>query len=66
MGRDDHIHQEALALWRELFREPPPPKVAGAALLDLIMKRMPDAAYERLRSPHLRPTNIHMPKRAGA
>jgi hypothetical protein len=64
MGREDRIYQEAVALWRELFREPPPARLDGAALLDLITRRLPETAYERLRSPHLRPTNIAMPKRA--
>jgi hypothetical protein len=64
MGRDDRILQEARALWRELFREPPPNSADGPALLDLITRRLPEAAYERIRSPHLRPANIAMPKRA--
>jgi hypothetical protein len=60
MGRDDHIYQEAAALWRELFVEPPP-QADGSTLLGLIMSRMPDTGYERLRSAHLRAANIHMP-----
>lgn len=64
MGRDDKIYQEALALWRELFREPPPAQVDGRALLALITRRLPEGGYERLKSPHLRPTHISMPKRA--
>ena len=64
MGREDRIYQEASALWRELFHEPPPAKADGQALLALIMRRMPDAAYRRLKSPHLRPGTITMPKQA--
>jgi hypothetical protein len=64
MGREDRIYQEACALWRELFREPPPAKADGQALLDLILRRMPERAHERLKSPHLRPATITMPRRA--
>ena len=66
MGREDRIQEEAAALWRELFREPPPDRADGPAMLDLIMKRMPDTGYDRIRTPHLRPTNITMPNRAQA
>ena len=62
MGRDDRIYQEAAALWRELFRDPPP-KANGEALLDLILKRLPDARYDRMRG--LRPSiDVVLPKRA--
>lgn len=62
MGRDDRIYQEAAALWGELFREPPP-QADGTAMLDLIMKRMPETRYDRLRT--LRPsTDVVMPRRA--
>ncbi len=65
MGREDKIYQEAAALWRELFREPPPAKADGRALLDLIMRRMPGSDYERLKTPHLRPGgNVTMPRQA--
>jgi hypothetical protein len=64
MGREDRIYQEAAALWRELFREAPPAKADAQALLSLIMRRMPEAAYERLKTPHLRPGAITMPRRA--
>jgi hypothetical protein len=62
MGREDRIYQEAAALWGELFREPPP-KADGQAILDLILKRMPDARYNRLRG--VRPSaDVVLPKRA--
>jgi hypothetical protein len=64
MGREDRIYQEAAALWRELFGEAPPPKADGGKLLELMTKRLPEAAYDRLKTPHLRPSNISMPKRA--
>jgi hypothetical protein len=63
MRRDDKIYQEAAALWRELFRDPPPAKADGPTLLELIMQRLPNTRYERLRT--LRPsTGVVMPKRA--
>ena len=60
--RDEHIYQEAAALWRALFHEPPPVQASGTALLDIIARRAPIATYESLRSPHLRPANITRPK----
>lgn len=63
MGRNDQVYQEAAALWRQLYGEPPPAAVDGQGMLDLIMKSLPEARYDRLRTPHLRPTNISMPKR---
>ena len=63
MRRDDRIYQEAAALWRQLYGEPPP-KADGRKLLDLIMKALPEANYDRLRTPHLRADNITLPKRA--
>ena len=62
MGRDERIYQEAAALWRELFRDPPP-KMDGRKLMALIMQRMPDTRYERLGG--LRPSEgVVMPKQA--
>lgn len=62
MGREDRIYLEAAALWRELFADPPPEGASGEALLDIITRRMPDARYDRLKTPHLRPANIAMPR----
>jgi hypothetical protein len=56
------IYEEASALWHELFGEPPPIRADGATLLDVIMKSLPERTYERLASPHLRPTQIRGPK----
>ena len=64
MARDDRIYQEAAALWRQLYGEPPPAMADGRKMLDQIMKALPEAKYDRLRTPHLRPTNISVPKRA--
>lgn len=61
-GRDDRIYLEAAALWRELFREPPPIRADGATILDVIMKSLPEKPYDRLASPHLRPSQIARPR----
>ncbi len=63
-GRDDKIYEEAAALWRALHGEPPPPGADGAMVLDLLLAELPDAGYERLANPHLRPADIVFPKRA--
>ncbi len=55
--RDQRIYEEAAALWRELFDEPPP-TADGSLMLDIIMRRVCDPAYVRLRSPYLRPSTI--------
>jgi|GEM_PF-728077 len=55
--RDQRIYEEAAALWRELFNEPPPCS-DGSRMLDLIMSRVCDPSYVRLRSPYLRPSTI--------
>jgi hypothetical protein len=60
MGRDERIQEEAAALWRELFGEPPPIAADGGMMLDVIMRSLPEAGYQRLQSPHLR-DNVVMP-----
>ncbi|HEY8573683.1 hypothetical protein [Phenylobacterium sp.] len=59
--REDRIYEEASALWRELFNEPPPIRADGAMMLDVIMKSLPEKGYERLASPYLRPSTIAGP-----
>jgi len=59
--RDQRIEQEAGALWRELFGEPPPIRADGPTLLDVIMRSLPERGYDRLTSPHLRPSQIKGP-----
>ena len=59
--RDDHIYEEAAALWQALFQDPPPAGVNGTTLLDIISRKAPVATYERLNSPHLRPSTITGP-----
>ena len=64
-GRENQIYQEAAALWRELYGEPPPAQASGDMLLDAITRGLPLKDYERLKSPFLRPSNIHNPLDAG-
>jgi hypothetical protein len=61
-GRDERIHEEAAALWRELFGEPPPVRADGAVMLQIIMRRLPEKRYERMASPYLRPSQISQPR----
>ncbi|WP_297692293.1 hypothetical protein [Phenylobacterium sp.] len=61
-GREDRIYDEAAALWRELFGEPPPIRADAGMMLDVIMKSLPEKPYERLASPHLRPSQIAGPR----
>jgi len=59
--REDRIFEEASALWRELYGERPPIDADGGTLLDVIMRGLPERGYERLASPHLRPSQIRGP-----
>jgi hypothetical protein len=61
-GRDQRIYEEAAALWRELFGEPPPIRADGETMLDVIMRSLPERRYERMASPHLRPSQISQPR----
>lgn len=61
-NRDQQIYEEAVALWRELFGEAPPSRADGHAILEAIMKDLPERPYQRLASPHLRPSQIRGPK----
>lgn len=65
-GRDERIQEEAAALWRELFGEPPPIRADGGTLLDIITKSLPERDYDRLASPYLRPSQIARPKQQQA
>jgi len=60
--REQKIQDEAAALWRELYGEPPPIRADGGTLLDVIMRSLPERGYERLASPHLRPSQIDGPR----
>lgn len=57
-AREQRIHDEAAALWRELYGEPPPIRADGSAMLEAIMRSLPDVDYNRLRSPHLRASSL--------
>jgi hypothetical protein len=64
-SREQRIYEEAAALWREIFDEPPPPRVGGTAMLEIITRSLGDISYNRMRSPHLRPSTIvgpHQPR----
>jgi len=61
-GRDERIYDEAAALWRELFGERPPVRADGGAILEVIMRTLPEARYERIVSPHLRPSQFSPPR----
>jgi hypothetical protein len=56
--REQRIYDEASALWREVFHEPPPPLADGRSMLAIITRSLGDSTYERLRSPFLRPSTI--------
>lgn len=60
--RDQRIYQEAAALWTAMYGEPPPIRADSATMLDVIMKSLPERRYERLTSPHLRPSQIKGPR----
>lgn len=62
-GRDDRLYDEAVALWRSLYGDPPPREADGARILDLIVDGLPETNYGRLTSPHLRPGAVVFPKR---
>jgi hypothetical protein len=59
--REQRIYEEAAALWREVFGEPPPVRVDGPTLLAIITRSLDDPSYVRLRSPFLRPSTIAGP-----
>ena len=65
-AREQRIYEEASALWRELFGEPPPIRADGAMMLDVIMRSVPTKDYDRLASPYLRPSTIAGPNMGGA
>lgn len=63
-SRERRIDEEAAALWREVFREPPPVRADGRTMLDVITQSLPEATYERFVSPHLRPSQVVFPRRS--
>ena len=63
-GRDERIYEEAAALWRALHGDAAPAPPDPRTILDQITGALPDVSYDRLCSPHLRPSTIVGPKRA--
>ncbi len=59
--RDQRIYEEAAGLWREIHGKGPPVRVGGPRLLEILMGDIGEVSYERLRSPHLRPSTIAGP-----
>ena len=64
-GRDNKVYEEAAALWRKLSSETQPAGADASTMLDLMLRALPPAGYERLANPHLRPTAVAFPKRPG-
>lgn len=60
-SRNERIHREAAALWRQVFGEPPPIRADGATMLGIIMHSLPEQTYDRLRTPHMRPAAVILP-----
>ena len=61
--RETRITQEAEALWREVFGQPPPCRADGAAMLDAILGGLEVPGYDRLNRPHLRDASLTFPRR---
>lgn len=60
-NRQQRIYQEAAALWQEVFGEPPPPRMDGGKMLEIITRSAGEMTYDRLRSPFLRASTIAGP-----
>jgi hypothetical protein len=63
-SRKQRIQAEANTLWRELYDEAPPQGADGSEMLDMMLRRLPAASYERLNSPYLRASSMSWPKRS--
>ena len=61
-GRDQKIYDEAVALWRQVYGEPPPRGMAGGDLLERLMHDLPETRYARFASRHLRASEITFPR----
>ena len=62
MDRNERVHREAVSLWRALSSDPPPPGLRGVHLLDAALHLKSADAYDRIHSPHLRPSQISRPR----
>lgn len=60
--RSERLHREAVSLWAALSPEPPPRGLRGARLLDAALHLKNLGTYDRLHSPHLRPSQITRPR----
>jgi hypothetical protein len=56
--REQRVYEEASALWREVFGEPPPLQMDGATMLEIVTRSVDDVSYRRVFSPFLRPSTI--------
>lgn len=63
-GRDAKIYDEAVALWRQLYSDPPPANLDGVLILEQIMHDLPHPRYARFATRHLRASNITFPRSA--
>ncbi len=45
MDRDEKLDVEALALWLEMYREPPIVRADGTELIDAMIKSLPHVPY---------------------
>lgn len=62
MDRTERLNREAINLWRALTADPPPRGLRGATLLDAALHLKSAGEYDRIYSPHLRPTQITRPR----
>jgi len=62
VDRNERLHREAISLWSALSSEPPPRGLRGAHLLDAALHLNQVGEYDRIYSPHLRPTQITRPR----
>ena len=62
--RDHLIHEQAVALWLEVFGPPTPPNLDGRTMLEIITRDLAEPGYDHICSPHLRPSVITRARRA--
>lgn len=60
--REQKIYQEALALWRQLYDEPPPPVASGSDLLAAVLTAMSERSYAHLASTAEHGRDIVLPR----
>lgn len=62
MSRISRLDEEAEGLWRAMSTEPQPEGLRGAELIAAAMSLKAPVQYDRIHSPHLRPTQIVRPR----